>query len=64
MNLLIFCDKENDSKSRTRYTLIDINKSISEYDSGNSNISKTLYNTLQSELKSIKKVVGDPIEQK
>lgn len=57
-------DKGNDSKSRTRYTLIDINKSISEYDSGNSNISKTLYNTLQSELKTIKKVVGDPIEQK
>ena len=55
-------DKGSTAKSRTRYTLMDINKSISEYESGDSNISKTLYNTLKDELKTITKVVGKPID--
>lgn len=56
-------DKGADSKSRTRYTLIDVNKSISEYENGqNSNISKTLYNTLKTEQKNITKTVGEPIK--
>lgn len=55
-------DKGSDAKSRTRYTLMDINKSISEYENGdNSNISKSLYNTLRLELKTITKVVGKSI---
>lgn len=55
-------DKGSDAKSRTRYTLMDINKSISEYENGdNSNISKSLYNTLRFELETITKVVGKSI---
>lgn len=54
-------DKGSSSKSRTRYTLIDINKSINDYELGNSDISKSLYNTLKTEQKNIKAIVGDPI---
>ncbi len=54
-------DKGSIAKPKTRYTLMDINKSISEYELGNSNISKDLYNTLKTERKNIKKIVGDPI---
>ena len=54
-------DKGASSKSRTRYTLYDLEKSISEYENGNSSISKTMYDTFKTELKSIKSTVGDPI---
>ena len=43
-------------------TLIDVEKSIADYESGqNNSISKSLYNTLQTELKSIRKNVGNEI---
>lgn len=58
---LYLYDKGSDAKSRTRYTLIDINKSISEYENGTSDIPKNLYNTLKSELKTIIKTIGKPI---
>lgn len=55
-------DKGANSKSRSRYTLIDIEKSISDYENGNdSSISKSLYNTLKDELTNIKKTVGKEI---
>lgn len=55
-------DKGANSKSRTRYTLIDIEKSISDYENGKDNsISKSLYNTLKDELANIKKNVGKEI---
>lgn len=55
-------DKGANSKARTRYTLMDVDKSISDYDNGNSNISKSLYDTLKAEQANIKKVVGEPIQ--
>lgn len=55
-------DKGANAKSRTRYTLMDIEKSISDYENGkNNNISKSLYNTLKDELANIKKTVGKEI---
>ena len=55
-------DKGTNSKSRTRYTLIDIEKSINNYENGkDSSISKSLYNTLKTELATIKKTVGKEI---
>ncbi len=54
-------DKGAGAKARTRYTLYDLEKSISDYEKGNSNITKSMYNTFKSELKSIKSIVGKPI---
>ena len=55
-------DSGSSSKSRTRYTLIDIEKAISDYENNANNaISKSLYNTLKTELESIKKHVGNEI---
>lgn len=55
-------DKGANAKSRSRYTLIDIEKSISDYENGNdSSISKSLYNTLKDELENIRKTVGKEI---
>lgn len=50
------------SKSRTRYTLIDIEQAISDYENGVSgSVSKSLYNTLKDEQNSIIKHVGKEI---
>ena len=55
-------DAGSGSKSRSRYTLIDIEKSIASYENGESgSVSKSLYNTLKDELESIKKHVGKEI---
>lgn len=60
---LYLYDKGENSKSRTRYTLMDINQSIADYESGkNTSISKSLYNTLKDELATITKVMGNPIK--
>ena len=56
-------DKGANAKSRTRYTLYDLEKSISEYEKGNSNITKTMYETFKKELDTIKKTVGNPITE-
>lgn len=59
---LYLYDKGENSKSRTRYTLMDINQSIADYESGKSSaVSKSLYNTLKDELSTITKVMGNPI---
>ncbi len=55
-------DSGANSKSRTRYTLMDVEKSISDYENNKDNsISKSLYNTLKDELANIKKNVGNEI---
>ena len=55
-------DKGAGAKTRTRYTLINLEKSISDYENGNdSSISKSLYNTFKDELENIKKNVGNEI---
>lgn len=55
-------DKGANSKSRSRYTLIDINQAIKDYEDGKDNsISKILYNTLKDELANITKTVGNEI---
>ena len=55
-------DSGSSSKSRTRYTLIDVEKAIAAYENGeSSSISKNLYNTLKDELNNIKKHVGNEI---
>ena len=54
-------DKGTSAKTRTRYTLYDLEKSISDYENGNSSISKTLYNTFKTELKNIRNTVGKEI---
>ena len=51
------------AKPRTRYTLIDIEKSIKDYENGDdASISKSLYNTLKDELKTVKSVLGKEIK--
>jgi len=56
-------DAGSSSKSRTRYTLIDVEQAIADYENNEKNaVSKSLYNTLKTELSSIKKHVGDEIE--
>lgn len=60
---LYLYDKGENSKTRTRYTLMDINQSIADYESGKSSaVSKSLYNTLKDELSTITKVMGNPIK--
>ena len=55
-------DKGAGSSSRTRYTLIDLEKTIAEYENGtNTTLSTSLYNTFKSELTSIRKHVGEEI---
>ena len=59
---LYLYDKGQGAKSRTRYTLMDINQSMKDYENGKSNISKSLYNTLKTEKKSITSTVGKEIK--
>lgn len=61
---LYLYDKGTNAKSRTRYTLMDIEKSISDYENGkDSSISKSLYNTLKEELSTIQKTIGKEINE-
>lgn len=55
-------DKGAGAKARTRYTLMDVNKSIKDYEAGKSSIQKALYNTLKAEQKSITSTVGKAIK--
>lgn len=55
-------DKGSSAASRARYTLYDVEKSIEDYENGNNlSISKSLYDTLKTELSSITKTVGPEI---
>lgn len=52
---------KDSSKKTKKFKILDIEKNIEAYDSGNSSLSKTTYNTLKTELKNIKKIIGDEI---
>ena len=53
---------KNTSKSTHKLKILDIEKNIKDYKSGNASISKSTYNTLQTELKNIKKLIGKEIK--
>ena len=51
------------SKSKQRFKLLDIEKTIEAYDAGyDTSIGKTMYNTLKTELKNIKNIIGKEIK--
>lgn len=50
-----------DKNGSKRYKLLDIEKEIERFDLGENNITKTLYNTLKSELEHIYETVGNEI---
>ena len=52
----------NDSTSKNKFKIIDIDKEIEKYESGDTSIGKNLYNTLKTELKNIKKLLGNEIK--
>lgn len=51
------------SNGRPRYKLIDIRKNMKLYEEGDSSISKSLYDTLQSEVEHIYWIMGDEIHE-
>ena len=55
-------DSGSTAKARSRYTLIDVEQAIADYENNAKNaVSKSLYNTLKAELSRIKEHVGDEI---
>ena len=51
------------SKSKQRFKLLDIEKTIEAYEAGyDTSIGKTMYNTLKTELKNIKSIIGKEIK--
>ena len=54
---------KNRSKSKQKFRLLDIEKTIEAYDAKyDTSIGKTMYNTLKTELKSIKNIIGKEIK--
>jgi len=53
----------HDSKGTPRYKLLDIRKNMKLYEDGETSISKTLYNTLVSEVEHIYSIMGDEIHK-
>lgn len=53
----VYCYNKG-SSAKNRYELIDLKKSISEYENGTSSISSSLYNTFKSELQRIEKIMN------
>ena len=51
--------QDNGAGAKDRYQIIDLNKSIKEYENGNSDISKNWYNTYVTELKNITDIMGE-----
>lgn len=56
----VYCYNKG-SSSKNRYELIDLKKSISDYENGTSSISSSLYNTFKSELQRIEKIVNSTL---
>ncbi|MBP3708454.1 MAG: CapA family protein [Clostridia bacterium] len=52
--------QDSGAGAKDRYQIIDLNKKIKEYESGNSDITKAQYNTYVSELKNITNILGEP----
>lgn len=53
---------DNGANAKDRYELLDIEKIISDYESGNSNYSTSMYNLMKSELNKITEIVGPEID--
>ncbi len=53
----VYCYNKG-SSAKNRYELIDLKRSISEYENGTSSISSSLYNTFKSELQRIEKIMN------
>ena len=53
---------KNASKSTHKLKILDIEKNIKNYKNGDTSIGKTTYNTLQAELKNIKRLIGKEIK--
>ena len=53
---------DNGTNAKDRYELLDIENIISEYESGNSEYSESMYNLMKSELKKITEIVGSEID--
>ena len=53
---------DNGTSAKDRYELLDIEKIISDYESGNSNYSTSMYNLMRSELNKITEIVGPEID--
>lgn len=53
---------DNGTNAKDRYELLDIENIISEYESGNSEYSESMYNLMKSELKKITEIVGPEID--
>lgn len=53
----VYCYNKG-SGAKNRYELIDLKKSISDYENGTSSISSSLYNTFKSELQRIEKIMN------
>lgn len=53
----VYCYNKG-SSAKNRYELIDLKKSISDYENGTSSISPSLYNTFKSELQRIEKIMN------
>ena len=51
--------QDNGSGTKDRYQIVDLNKSIKEYEDGNSDITKNWYNTYVTELKNITGIMGE-----
>lgn len=52
-----------DSKGTKRYKLLDIRKNMKKYEEGDSSVSKSLYDTLQSEIEHVYWIMGDEIHE-
>ena len=53
---------DNSSNAKDRYELLDIENIISEYESGTSEYSESMYNLMKRELKKITEIVGPEID--
>ena len=53
---------DNGSNAKDRYELLDIENIISEYESGTSEYSESMYNLMKRELKKITEIVGPEID--
>lgn len=56
----VYCYNKG-SGAKNRYELIDLKKSISDYENGTSSISSSLYNTFKSELQRIEKIMNSTL---
>ena len=53
---------KNTSKNKQKYLVIDIEKALNNYNSGNHIISSNTYSTLQTELTRIKNTIGENLD--